>query len=118
VSGGVLIAVAVLRAGDGAPDPAVVTARGDLELPLDGKIRELFLRALDVPRQELRAELYEGVRVGLPASVVASLSRDLVLDVDLNDPDAVCLSVDEVAQLVGAVRLATGDREEKSDREV
>jgi hypothetical protein len=107
------VAVTVLRARDGSAHTTIVTARGDLELLLSADAREHLLCLLDVGCEHACAKLDERIRIGLPRTVVPGLPRNRMLDVDLDDSNAMGFAVHKVAQFVDAVCLATCNGEEE-----
>src|SRR5438874_12535898 len=100
-----LVAVAVLGAGYGCIDATVVAARRDVQLLLRVEIGESLFCFGDIVLQYLSATVDERIGISLPSSTVASLSGYRMLDLDLDDPNAVELAVSRVAQSVAAVSL-------------
>jgi len=107
-----LVAVPVLGSGYGCIDATIVATRRNLQLLLNIKIGECLSRSSDVVLQYLSAKVDKWIRIGLPGTIVASLSGDRMLNVNLDDPYAVELPVSGVAQLINAIGLTTGDGKE------
>src|SRR5207237_321895 len=103
-------------AGDGPSDPAIVAARGNLQLLLRSEIGERLLRAVDIICQHLRAERDEGIGIGLKAATVPRITCYLMLNINLDDPDAMKHSVLPITEYVVTVRLPTCNRKEERGR--
>jgi len=107
------VAVPVLGSGYGCIDATIVATRRNLQLLLSIEIGECLCRSSDVVLQYLSAKVDKWIRIGLPGSIVASLSGKRMLNVNLDDPYAVELPVSGVAQLIDAVGLTTRDGKEE-----
>src|SRR5438132_6336946 len=111
-----LVAVPVLRAGYGCINAAIVATRGDLQLLLSVEIGEFLFCFGDIVLQYLSAKVDKRIGISLPTSTVASLSGYRMLDIDLDDPNPMELSISGVAQFVDTVSFATRDRKEECCR--
>ena len=111
-----LVAVPVLSAGYGCINAAIVATRGDLQLLLSVEIGEFLFCLGDVVLQYLSAKVDKRIGISLPTSTVASLSGYRMLDIDLDDPNPMELSVSWVAQFIDTVSFATRDRKEERRR--
>jgi len=111
-----LVAVTVQRTGYGCINAAIVATRGDLQLLLSVETGEFLFCFGDVVLQNLSAKVDKRIGIGLPTPTVASLSGYRMLDIDLDDPNPMELSVSWVAQFVDTVSFTTRDRKEERRR--
>lgn len=72
-----------------------------------------MLHLNNVGGEELRAELNQGSRIGLPTAGISCLFGDRVLNVYLNNADAMRPILLHVTEDVSAVCLSAGDRKEE-----
>src|SRR6266404_1853366 len=96
------VAVPVLGSSHCCLDTTIVATRRDLQLLLSIEIGECLCRFSDVVLQYLSARVDKWIRIGFPGSIIAKLSGDRMLNVNLDDPYAVELPVSGVAQLINA----------------
>src|SRR5258706_4672877 len=93
LTGRMFVTVTMLRAGYRIDHSAVVAASCHLQLLLPVEIWEGLSCLRDIVLEELRTEVDKRIRICFPASTVASLACNRMLNINLNYANTVELAV-------------------------
>lgn len=109
------VAVSLYSSGNGPFYATVVAARSNLQMLLRAEVGKSLRRFVDVVCQHLRAELDERIGISLKASAVPRLPRKRMLNINLDNSDAVKLAMLKITENVETVCFTTRNRKEVWD---